>query len=113
MGAAAAQHCERKEESFALFFLPGRGEDLSGVGAYGVDGAVVTSDLSYGREVVYVPHLQHAAAAGAQQHGPAWDVGQRTHPVLVGVGDLLWSEGGEALRVRAGEILNILCFIKK
>lgn len=69
--------------------LPGRSEDLPGVGADGVDGAVVTSDLSDGGEVVHVPHLEHAAAAGAQQHGPPRDVGQRAHPVLVGVGDLL------------------------
>lgn len=69
--------------------LPGRSEDLPGVGADGVDGAVVTSDLSDGGEVVHVPHLQHAAAAGAQQHGPPRDVGQRAHPVFVGVGDLL------------------------
>lgn len=64
----------------------------------------MTSDLSYGGEVVYVPHLQHAAPAGAQQHGPTRDVGQSTHPVLVGVGDLLWREGGETLRVRVREI---------
>lgn len=62
---------------------------MPGVGAYGVNGAVVTSDLSDGREVVHIPHLQHAAAATAQQHGPTRDVRQRTHPVLVSVGDLL------------------------
>ncbi len=80
---------------FFFFFLPGRSEDLSWVGTYGVDGAVMTSDLSYGGEVVYIPHLQHAAPTGAQQHGPARDIRQSAHPVLMGVGDLLWSQSRE------------------
>lgn len=52
----------------------------------------MTPDLSYWGEVVHVPHLEHAAPTRAQQHGPSWDVRQSTHPVLVGVGDLLQSE---------------------
>lgn len=81
-----------REKRDVLFFLPGRSEDLSRVGTYGVDRAVVTPDLSYWGEVVNVPHLEHAAPTCAQQHGPPWDVRQSTHPVLVGVGDLLQSE---------------------
>lgn len=75
-----------------FFFLPGCSEDLPGVGTDGVNGAFVTSDLSYGGEVVYIPDLQHAAATGAQQHGSTRDVRQGAHPVLMGVRDLLWKE---------------------
>lgn len=89
--------------------LPGSGEDLPGVGADGVDGAVVTSDLSDGGEVVHVPHLQHAAAAGAQQHGPSRDVGQRAHPVLVGVGDLLQSRDTHVRRRGGGVSVRDTC----
>lgn len=78
-----------------FFFLPGRSEDLSRVGTYGVNGAVMTSDLSYRGEVVYVPHLQHAAPTGTQQHWATWDIRQSAHPVLMGVGDLLWSQGSK------------------
>lgn len=81
--------------------LPGSGEDLSGVGAYGIDGAFVTSDLSDRCEVVHVPDFQHAAAAGAQQHGPSGHVRQRAHPVLVGVWDLLRSRGRDAFRIKS------------
>lgn len=77
---------------FFFFSLPGRGEYLSRVCTDGVNGTFMTSDLSYGGEVVYVPHLQHAPPTGAQQHWAAWDVCQSTHPVLMGVGDLLWSQ---------------------
>lgn len=78
---------------WGFFFLPGCSEYLSRVCTDGVNGAFVTSDLSYGGEVVYVPHLQHATPTGAQQHRATWDVRQSTHPVLMGVGDLLWSRG--------------------
>lgn len=71
-------HMLRQQDVVAISesckLLPGSSEDLSWVGTYGINGAVVTSDLSYGSEVVDVPHLQHAAPAGAQQHGPARDV---------------------------------------
>lgn len=70
-------------------YLPGCCEDLSGVGADGINGAIVTSDLSYGCEIFHVPHFEHAAPTGAQQHGPTRYVGQSAHPVLVSVGDLL------------------------
>lgn len=65
---------------------------MLGIGADGVDGAVVTPDLSDGREVIHVPDLDDARAAGAQQHGAARDKGQGTHPVLVCIGDLLRKE---------------------
>lgn len=80
--------------------VPGSSEDLSGVGAYGINGAVMTSDLSYRGEVIYVPHLQHAPSAGAQQHGPARHIGQSAHPVLVGVWDLLRIEGRDKSRIK-------------
>lgn len=76
-------------EAFTSLNLPGCSEDLSGVGAYGINGAFVTSDLPYRCEVLHVPHFEHAAPTGAQQHGPARDVGQSAHPVLVSVWDLL------------------------
>lgn len=63
---------------------------MPGVGADGIDGALMTLDLSYGGEVINVPHLQHASPTGTQQHGSPRNVCQSTHPVLMGVGDLLW-----------------------
>lgn len=70
---------------------------MPGVGAYGINRAVMTSDLSYGRKVFHIPHLEHAAPTGAQQHGPAGYIGQSAHPVLVGIRDLLWSQSRPAL----------------
>ena len=83
-----------------MLLLPGRGEDLFGVGADGIDGAVVTLDLADGGEVVHVPHLQHPPPAGAEEHRPAGHVRQGTHPVLMGVGDLLWKSRGEGLKFK-------------
>ena len=75
---------------YIIYTLPGRSEDVSGVGADSVDGTVVTFDLAYRGEVVHVPHLHHAPPAGADQQGSPGDEGQGAHPVLMGVGDLLW-----------------------
>lgn len=72
--------------------LPGCSEDLSGVCTYGVNGAVVSSDLSYGSKILYVPHLQHASPTGTEQHGPPGDISQCTHPVFMGIWDLLWKQ---------------------
>ena len=71
---------------------------MPAVGANGIDGAVVAFNLADGREVVHVPDLDDARTAGTQQHGAAWDEGQRAHPVLVCSGDLL----GKERAVRAG-----------
>lgn len=57
----------------------------------------MTLDLSYGGEVINVPHLQHASPTRTQQHGSTWHVRQRAHPVLMGVGDLLWRRWGHTV----------------
>lgn len=49
----------------------------------------MTLDFSDGCKVLHVPDLQHARSAGTQQHGSPGHVGQRTHPVFMGVWDLL------------------------
>lgn len=67
---------------------------MLGIGADGIDGAVVPLDLTDGREVVHVPDLDDARTAGAEQHGAAWDEGQGAHPVLVCIGDLLREDQG-------------------
>ncbi len=69
--------------------VPGCGKDLFGIGADGIDRAVMALNLSDGREVVHVPHLEHSPPAGAKKHGPPRNKRQSTHPILVRVWDLL------------------------
>lgn len=59
------------------------------VGADGIDGAVMPLDLPNRCEVIHVPDLHQASAAGTQQHGAARDESQGTNPVLVCIRDLL------------------------
>lgn len=66
---------------------------MLGVGADGIDGAVVPLDLPHRGEVIHVPHLDHASSAGAQHHGAAGDESQGADPVFVRVGDLLHARG--------------------
>lgn len=75
---------------FVLMHSPGGSEDLFGVGADCINGTVVAFDLSDGGEVIHVPHLEHARPAGTEEHGSPGHERQSAHPVLVGVGDLLW-----------------------
>lgn len=62
---------------------------MAGVGGDAVDGALVTFDLAQTPQRVCVPQLEHPAPAAAQQDRGRGDHAQRTHPVAVGVGDLL------------------------
>lgn len=62
---------------------------MAAVGGDAVDGALVTSDLAQSPQRVRVPQLEHAASAATQQDRGGGDHAQRTHPVPVGVGDLL------------------------
>lgn len=62
---------------------------MAAVGGDAGDGALVALQLPQGPQRVGVPQLQHAAPAAAQQHRGPGDHAQRTHPVTVGVGDLL------------------------
>lgn len=72
-----------------LMHVPGGSEDLFGIGADGIYWAVMAFNFSNGREVVHVPHLEHAPPAGAEEHGPSGNERQSTHPILVRVWDLL------------------------
>lgn len=69
--------------------IPGCCKDLFGIGADGIDRAVMALNLSDGCEVVHVPHLEHSPPAGAEERGPPGNKRQSTHPILVRVWDLL------------------------
>lgn len=62
---------------------------MLGVGADGIDGAVVPLDLPNRGEVIHVPDFDHTSSAGTQHHGAAGDEGQGTNPVFVRIWDLL------------------------
>lgn len=62
---------------------------MLGVGADGIDEAVMALDLPDWSEGVHIPDFDDASSAGAQHHGAAGDEGQGTDPVFVGIGDLL------------------------
>lgn len=62
---------------------------MAAVGGDAVDGALVTPQLAQRPQRVCVPQLEHPAPAATQQDRGPRDHAQGTHPVAVGVGDLL------------------------
>lgn len=62
---------------------------MAAVGRDAVDGALVTLQLPQSPQSVCVPQLEHPTSAAAQQGWGPRDNTQRTHPVTVGVRDLL------------------------
>lgn len=62
---------------------------MAAVGGDAVDGALVTFHLAQSPQRVCVPQLEHPASAAAQQDRGRGHHAQRTHPVTVGVRDLL------------------------
>lgn len=73
-------------------YSPGSCENVLGIGADSIDGAVMPFNFSNGCEVIDIPDLHRPTTAGAQQHGPAGHKGQGANPVFVCIRDLL--EGG-------------------
>lgn len=84
---------------------------MAAVGGDAVDGALVALQLSQGAECVRVPQLEHPASAAAQQGRRAGDDAQRTHPVPVGVGDLLWDRRKQKYRLNLS-VRTLQTFVK-
>lgn len=68
------------------------GEQVAAVGGDAVDGTLVSLQLPERPQGVRVPQLENPGSAAAQQRRRPGHHAQRTHPVPVGVGDLLWTE---------------------
>lgn len=62
---------------------------MAAVGGDAVDGALVTPQLAQSPQRICMPQLEHPASAATQQDRGPRDHAQGTHPVAVGIGDLL------------------------
>lgn len=62
---------------------------MAAVASDSIDGAVVTLQFPDGPQSVRVPQLEHPASTATQQGWRARHNAQCTHPVTVGVRDLL------------------------
>lgn len=79
---------------------------MAAVGRDAVDGALVTLQLPQSPQRVRVPQLEHPTSAAAQQgRGPGDDT-QCTHPVTVGVRDLLLERRTEGYNIPSSVNLN-------
>ena len=85
---------------------------MAAVARDGVNGAVMTLELPEGPESVRVPQLEHPASAAAQQGRRAGDHAQRTHPVTVGVRDLLMGRKIEGFKSYEEDLSDLIYKLK-